>query len=97
MLHGQLSGLGQAISLTSLGVNRGGLFYFFSADNPEVLVKVLNGCGSNSRYWVFATAGTDVGHTITVTDVSTGLAKSYGHTDGSPAEPFQDVEAFACP
>ena len=91
-----ISGQGKAISTAPIGVARGGLFWFFSADNPEVLVKVLNACGINGHYWVFITAGTDVGYTVSVVDTTTGNTKSYSNTDLHPATPDQDVEAFAC-
>lgn len=93
---GGLSGNGTAIPLSSLGVNRGGLFWFFSADNPEMLIKVINGCTLNGNYWVFSAAGTNVGLTITVTDTFNGSHKTYTNTDGIAAVPIQDVGAFSC-
>ena len=36
-----------------------GLFYFFGASNLEMLIKVLNACGLNDRYWVFFAATTN--------------------------------------
>src|SRR6266581_4444821 len=44
---GGLSGDGHAVDLGSLGVAHGGLFWFFSADNPEMLIKVINACELN--------------------------------------------------
>jgi len=85
-----------AIPLGSLGVFHGGLFWFFSADNPEMLVKVVNGCAVNGHYWVFASAGTNVGLSMTVTDTRNGSQKNYRNDDGTPAVPIQDVQAFTC-
>jgi hypothetical protein len=93
---GGLSGSGHAIPLASLGVNRGGLFWFFGADNPEMLIKILNGCSINSRFWVYYSAGTNVGFHVTVTDTQTGHAVSYNNTDLTPAPPVQDAGALAC-
>lgn len=31
-----------------------GYMWFFAAANIEVVIKVLNGCGLNNEYWVFA-------------------------------------------
>lgn len=93
---GGASGHGNAISAASLGVNRGGLFWFFGADNPEMLVKVLNGCAVNGDYWVFTSAGTNVGLTTTVTDTVTGLSKQYVNPDVTTAAPVQDTSAFSC-
>jgi hypothetical protein len=64
-------------------------------DNLEMLIKVLNGCTQNNRYWVFAAPLTDVRYTITVTDTQTGNVKIYTNPPGSPV---QDTSAFAtCP
>lgn len=91
-----ISGQGKAISTATLGVPRGGLFWFFSADNPEVLVKVLNGCSINGYYWVFLTAGTDVGFVATVVDTTSGNQKTYTNADLHLHEPASDITAFAC-
>ncbi len=96
--NGGQSGDGQVIPLSSLGVTHGGILWFFSADNPELLVKVLNTCSFSSRIWVFASAGTDVGVILTITDTKTGTQKIYTNTDGTPMDPIQDTAAFAtCP
>jgi Tol biopolymer transport system component len=93
---GGLAGDGHAIALDSLGVTQGGLFWFFGADNPEVLIKVVNGCGVNQRFWVFSSAGTNVGFTITVRDSVTGAINTYANADLTAALPVQDTAAFPC-
>ena len=92
-----LAGSGTAIPLASLGVTHGGLFWFFGADNPEMLIKVLDACTFNQKHWVFFSATTDVGFQVTVTDAATGAAVSYGNTRGTPARPVLDVAALPCP
>ncbi len=95
---GGSSGNGQAIPLSTLGVTHGGLFWFFSADNPELLVKVLNTCSFSSRIWVFASAGTNVGVMLTVTDTKNGTQVVYTNTDGHSMDPIQDTNALnTCP
>jgi hypothetical protein len=75
-----------------------GLFWFFSANNLEMLVKVLNGCALNSRYWVFFSAGTNVEFTVNVTDTLRGGTRTYSNPLNNPAAPVQDTSAFAtCP
>ena len=75
-----------------------GLLYFFSANNWEMLIKVLNGCGFNDRYWVFAAATTDVEYTLTVTDTQENVVKTYFNPLGEAAAAITDTEAFAtCP
>jgi hypothetical protein len=94
----QTTGQGTAISTNSLGITRGGMFWFFQPDNPELLVKVLNGCGVNQRFWVFYAATTNVEFTMTVRDVQAGVTKSYFNPLNNPAPPVLDTSAFAtCP
>jgi len=88
------SGAGQVINLTG----DTGAFWFFSPSNVEVVIKVLNGCGFNSRYWTFAGGLTDVNVILTVIDTQTGAVKTYTNPQGTPFEPIQDTNAFAtCP
>ena len=75
-----------------------GLFYFFNANNWEILLKVLDGCSVNNRFWVFAAATTNVEYTITVTDTQEQQVRSYFNPLDNPAQPIQDTQAFAtCP
>jgi len=96
VLGGGSAGYGQAIPLASLGIARGGLFWFFDGTNPELLVKVLNGCGINGHRWVFWSAGTTVGLELNVTDTQTDKTVTYLNTDGVPAAPVTDTTAFVC-
>ncbi|HEY0784133.1 MAG TPA: hypothetical protein VGE98_16870 [Thermoanaerobaculia bacterium] len=93
---GGKSGDGPAIPTRSLGASRGGLFWFFSADNPEMLVKVLDGCAINGNFWVFSSAGTNVGYSLTVLDTVTGVHKVYTNPDLNAAPPLQDTSALSC-
>jgi hypothetical protein len=88
------SGVGQVIPLTS----DTDAFWFFSPNNVEVVVKVPNGCGVNSRYWTFAGGLTNVNVILTVTDTQTGAVKTYVNPQGTAFQPIQDTNAFAtCP
>jgi virginiamycin B lyase len=93
---GGLAGKGKAIPLASLGVARGGLFWFFSEDNPELVVKILNGCATNQKYWVFISGGTNVGLIITVSDTVTGEVHTYYNRENTPFAPIQDTSALSC-
>jgi hypothetical protein len=74
-----------------------GAFWFFDSENVEVLVKVLDACGFNQRFWVFASGLTDVAVTLTVTDTASGQSKTYQTQRGKPFRLIQDTSAFACP
>lgn len=83
------SGSGQAIPMTD---ETGGL-WFFDPANVELVVKVLDGRGSNGRFWVFAASLTSVEFTLTVTDVETGERKVYPNPPGHMAS-FGDTNTF---
>lgn len=72
------------------------VFTFFSENNWEMLVKVLDGCAINGRRWVFAAAATDVAFTLRVIDRATGAEKVYANASGKPAVAVTDSSAFAC-
>ena len=74
------------------------LLWFFQANNWEMLVKVLNGCGVTNNYWVFFAATTDVQFILTVTDTQTGKVKTYFNPQGVSADAVTDTGAFpTCP
>ncbi|MEM7587416.1 MAG: hypothetical protein AAF560_28770 [Acidobacteriota bacterium] len=79
-------------------VEDSGLLYFFDPDNWEMLIKVLDGCAINNRYWVFAAATTDVEYTLTVTDTTNGERVQYFNPLGNASPAITDSDAFAtCP
>src|SRR5436305_8484936 len=90
-------GIAQVAQLTP--VNPGsGLFWFFDASNWEVMVKALNGCGLNSRYWLFTAATTNVFYRMEVFDYHSGAQRIYFNYPGPPAPAVTDTDAFAtCP
>jgi hypothetical protein len=75
-----------------------GYFYFFDPANVEIVIKVLDGCGVNARYWIFAGGLTDVRTELTVTDIARDVVKVYFNPQGKAFQPIQDTSAFAtCP
>jgi hypothetical protein len=74
-----------------------GYFWFFDRNNVEIMVKVLNGCAVNSRFWVFAGGLTDVEVEMTIFDTETGAEKKYRNQLGQPFTLVRDTDAFgAC-
>ncbi len=95
---GGQSGTGNAIPLDPISITKGGIFAFTDLQNPEFLVKVLDGCAINNRWWVFFAATTNVGFTLTVTDTDTNQTVVYTNPDQNPANAVTDTQAFAtCP
>ncbi len=83
------SGVGLAVPLTS----DTGYFWFFSSNNVELVIKVVDGRAFNGFFWVFYGALSDVEYTITVTDTDTGAVKTYTNPQGRLAS-VADVAAF---
>jgi DNA-binding beta-propeller fold protein YncE len=71
------------------------VFSFRSFPNKELVLKVLDGCGVNNRFWVFSSGLTNLGVVITVTDTLTGATKSYQNPQGTAYPPKLDTTAFA--
>src|SRR5712692_4935524 len=81
------SGAGRAVTTTA----DTGSFWFFSLTNVKVIVKVVSGCGFNTRYWTFAGGLTDVNVVMTVTDTQTGAVRTYINPQGVAFQPIQDT------
>jgi hypothetical protein len=85
------TGAGQAVALTG----DTGYFWFFDASNVEAVVKVLDACTYNQRFWVFAGGLTDVQVDLTVTDTASGAVRTWRNPQGTAFQPIQDTSAFA--
>ncbi|HEX5760800.1 MAG TPA: hypothetical protein VF121_16545 [Thermoanaerobaculia bacterium] len=68
--------------------------WFFEATNVEAVVKVLDACNYNQRYWVFASGLTDVEVVVKVTDTKTDTLRTYTNPLGKKYEAVQDTDAF---
>ncbi|MCP3956468.1 MAG: hypothetical protein GY719_01305 [bacterium] len=85
-------GTGRAIQLTG----DTGYFWFFSQNNVEVVLKVLDACiEPYDRFWVFAAGLTDVEVTLRLTDTVSGEVREYQNPMGTAFAPIQDTDAFA--
>ena len=83
-----------AAQVVPKGTSDSGLFRFFDAENWEMLIKVLDGCAINGRYWVYGASTTDLGYEIRVTDTTTNDANVYRNEPGRPAPAITDGKAF---
>ncbi len=97
LLPATAAGSGNGVELS----DDSGYFWFDNARgqrNAEILVKVLDGCSINGRFWVFAAATTNVEFTITVTDTQTAQSRAYSNAPGNPFPTVTDTAAFqTCP
>ena len=83
------TGIGTPVSLTS----DTGYFWFFSPNNVELVVKVLDGRALNNQFWVFYGALSNVEYELTVTDTVTGNVNTYTNPSGRFAS-VGHTEAF---
>jgi len=89
-----VQGPGQAIPQNDL-------FGYFSLpsltnnpSNPEVFVKILDGRVINGQFWVFYGHLTDLIYDLSVTEVETGLVKTYHKDAGAQAPGDADTSGF---
>jgi hypothetical protein len=88
------AGHGVPVALTESA----GTFWFFAEDNVEVIVKVLDACALNGRYWVFVAGLTNVEVTLRVEDRTAGVVWQRHSPLGQPFQPILDTNALAtCP
>lgn len=91
------TGLGTPVRF---GASDTGIFWFYNDQNFEAMVKVIDACSYNNRWWVFAGALTNQSYTIRVFDTfhSGAGIKSYSNTFPTSSPAFTDTNAFAtCP
>src|SRR4029078_9935875 len=69
---------------------------FLDPTNVEVNVKVLNGCGINGYFWVYAAGSTDQQVALHVTDTRTGAQKVYSSPFGKKIVTGTAIQASPC-
>jgi hypothetical protein len=72
------TGSGQAVPLSA----DTGYFWFTSASNIEVVIKVLDARTFNNHFWIFYGALSNLEYTLTITDTVTGAVKIYHNPPG---------------
>ncbi len=71
-------GAASAVPLTL----KSGFFWFDWNQNPQVVVKILDGRIENGHYWIHISALTDAGFTVRVTDRVSGNTRDYVNSAG---------------
>lgn len=84
--------------VASAGTPDSALFYWNDPNNWELLIKAIDACSFNDKFWIYLAAATNVGYEITVTDtVAGGPPKIYSNPLGTLAPAINDSAAFDCP
>jgi streptogramin lyase len=86
---GPYQGVGRAVPLTA----DTGAFWFFTANNLELVVKVVDGRPVNGKLWVFVGALTDGQWFLQIRDTETGQIRRYQNVEGQLLS-LSDTEAF---
>ena len=82
------------------GGSASGLFYFYGSDpsNWEVLVKMIDGCRTNGRYWLLVSASTGFEWRLEVVDEAKTIGRAWFHPLDGNASGVSDFAAFrGCP
>lgn len=89
------SGLGQSSQIAP----ESGYFWFFDPKNPELIVRIVDGCEANGNYWLFVGGLTDIGTRLRVRDSQSPQEPlELIHVAGAPFETILETRAFAhCP
>ena len=75
-----------------------GFLWFFSPQNVEVAVKVLDACDQHDTFWIFVSGMTNLGVRLTVRDDLTEEVKVYTSPVGEAFVPISDTAGLAvCP
>jgi hypothetical protein len=90
--HVPTNGTGGDASAVPLTADTG-YFWFFSANNIELVVKVVDGRPANGKFWVFYGALSNVEYFVNVTDTQTGVTKTYSNPNGQQSS-VADTTAF---
>ena len=72
-----------------------GILWFFSRENAEVLVKVLDGCRHNGYRWVFVAPVTTLAFRLRV-EAPDGETWTHTNEAGTTAPTKSDTSAFRC-
>lgn len=87
------TGHGQATVLS----NESGDFWFFNAQSNELIVKIINGCGSTGSYWVFWRALSNVEMDLVIRDTATLQTLTYHNPLGFNSNGHLDIDTiFRC-
>ena len=76
---GGTEGTAQALPLTQ----KTGMFWFFEADNIEVIIKALDATVVNGHFWIFLGSLSDVEYSIEATNTTTGESVTYYNPPGN--------------
>jgi hypothetical protein len=72
--------------------------YYYRPENFALMIKVLDACDVNGRYWVFSSSTAGLPYTIQLTDSKSGESRRYESSPASDFQPIIDTAAFAtCP
>jgi hypothetical protein len=71
-------------------------FTFFDPTNIELSLKVIDGCGFNGHYWIYASGLTNVGVSMDIVDTVAGTLYEVDRPAGAAFAPLADIQAIPC-
>lgn len=76
--------------------DRSAVYYFFGEDNPELFVKVLDGCGVNGYEWAYVAALTTLKYNVLIVRRSDRASRDYRGAAELGPWTHSDAAAFPC-
>jgi len=83
-------GVGEPIPLTA----ESGGFWFFTPENLEVVLKLLDGCGTNGNFWIYSAGLTDLEVTVGVIDTWSGQTWVFDNDQATPFPPIGEITSL---
>ena len=83
-------GVGVPLPLTP----ESGGFWFFSPDNLEVVLKLLDGCGTNGNYWIYSAGLTNLEVTVGVIDTWSGQTWVFDNDQATAFPPVGEITSL---
>ena len=76
--------------------DRGAVYWFFGDDNPEVFVKLLEGCAINGYEWAYVATLTTLKYNVLIVRRSDGVSRDYRGAAARGPWTHSDETAFRC-
>lgn len=90
----ETAGIAPQAGLALLRTDRSGIFGLAAEpDSPVTTLSIVDGTLSNGKFWVYLGGLSRAGYRVKITDLSTGVAKTYSNPDGK-LESRADRTAF---
>lgn len=84
--------------IVELQGDEGAVLHLTDADKPELMIRLLDGCSINNRFWFLYATDSTTEFTVRITDTRSGMEKTYHIPMNMPPGAITDMVALeTCP